>query len=163
MDKTANLIDELKKKLGVETDVDLARALTVDKSTVSSWRNRGNVPERYLAILKGESHQTVLTPPIKWGQYEEFAFRLALFRFAKAKGLAAQGTSYGEVYMQFNKHAGFWLLMRQAQKDLALKIDDQTGVMDTAFALLIHDDIEAGEAATARDLEILNALKISQV
>jgi len=159
MNTTANIIDELKKKLGVDTDVDLSRVLAVDKSTVSSWRHRGNVPDHHLGVLNGNSHQTVLTPPLKWGQYEEFAFKLALFRFAKARGLAAQEANYGEVYMQFNNHAGFWFLMREAQKDLAETIEARTRVMDTAFALLIHDDIAAGAEATARDIEVLDRLK----
>jgi hypothetical protein len=59
---------------------------TVDQCTVSSWRGGDTVPESNFAILKRESHQTILTPPKKWRQFEELAFRFALLRFEKPKG-----------------------------------------------------------------------------
>lgn len=41
-------IQEIKERFGVVTDADLARALGVDKSTISSWRRRAVVPQKYL-------------------------------------------------------------------------------------------------------------------
>lgn len=159
MVETANLIDQLKKRLGAETDVDLARKLAIDKSTISSWRSRDSLPERYVRILQGEDHQTVLTPPLKWGPYEQYAFRLALFRFAKARAAAATSRDYGTIYRSFSNQGGFWLLMRDAQKDLAKCLEEQTSVMDTAFAIVLHEDLEAGQAATNRDLAKLDFIK----
>jgi hypothetical protein len=46
--------------------------------------------------------------------------------------------------------------MRAAQKDLALAKEGRVSVLDTAFALVINDDLAAGKAATDRDLALLN-------
>jgi len=145
--------------LGAETDVDLARKLAIDKSTVSSWRSRDNLPDRYLRILHGEDKQTVATPPLKWGQYEDYAFRLALFRYAKARGEAAQSADFKTVWTTFTHIGGFWKLMHESQKDLAQCLEEQTSVMDTAFAIVLHEDLEAGASATDRDRATLDFLK----
>ena len=159
MDETTNLIDQLKKRLGAETDVDLARKLAIDKSTVSSWRSRDNLPDRYLRILHGEDKQSVATPPLKWGQYEDYAFRLALFRYAKAQGEAALSSDFKTVHATFRHGGAFWKLMHDSQKDLAECLEERSSNIDTAFALVLHDYVEAGTAATERDRATLDFLK----
>lgn len=59
-------IEALKLRMKAVTDSDLARKLAIDKRTVSAWRARGAVPERYLSITAGADHQTVNTPPLRW-------------------------------------------------------------------------------------------------
>ena len=68
MEGVQELVNRLKEHFRVEKDADLARVLGVDKRTVSAWRSRGNVPRRYVPILEGENHQSVLTPPLRWGE-----------------------------------------------------------------------------------------------
>lgn len=158
MEEVALLIDALKKRLGVITDVELAQRLAVDKSTVSSWRSRGALPKRYLGILTGEDVQeAIATPPLRWAVHEEYAFKLALFRLAKALGADASSGDYGRAWRAFRNTGGFWKLMREAQKDLAETLDSEVSAIETAFALVMHHDIEAGEAATARDTKLLTA------
>lgn len=45
--QVGEVIDEMKAVLGVATDRKLAIALRLERSTVSSWRNRGRVPRKY--------------------------------------------------------------------------------------------------------------------
>lgn len=144
-------IEALKLKLNATNDADLARKLAVDKRTVSAWRARGSVPDRYTAILDGASHQAVMTPPLKWGPYENCAFRLALFRFARVKAAAAISNDFRIIFDTFAHPRGFWLLMSRCQKDIAAAMEDRTDSVDTAMALVMHDDIAAGDAAIERD------------
>lgn len=44
-------IRSLKVVLGVTTDVELARALGVERSSISQWKRRGSVPRKYRALL----------------------------------------------------------------------------------------------------------------
>lgn len=148
-------IEALKVKMNAATDVDLARKLAVDKRTVSAWRARGSVPDRYTAILTGDSHQTIMTPPLKWGPYEECAFRLALFRFTRVKAAAAISNDFRAIFDAFAHLRGFWLLMIRSQRDIAAVMEDRTDSVDTAMALVMHDDIAAGDAAIERDIAAL--------
>lgn len=43
-------IRALKTVLGVTTDIELARALGVERSSVSQWKRRGGVPKKYAAL-----------------------------------------------------------------------------------------------------------------
>jgi hypothetical protein len=144
-------IDALKLRLNATNDSDLARKLAVDKRTVSAWRARGSVPDRYKAIIDGESHQTVWTPPLKWGPYEEAAFRLALFRYTRVKAKAAASNDFRTAFDEFAHPRGFWLLVNRCQKDLAAAMEDRTDHVQTALALVIHDDIASGAASIERD------------
>lgn len=147
-----NIIDALKVRLSAETDSDLARKLAVDKRTISSWRSRNKVPDRYQAILEGSEKQAVLTAPLKWGEYEQTAFKLALYRFARARSEVAQSSDYATVFRAFEAERGFWSLMLQAQLDLAKVLDNGSSVsLHTALAIVIHEDIKAGSDAISRD------------
>ncbi|WP_342234907.1 helix-turn-helix domain-containing protein [Inquilinus sp. OTU3971] len=42
-----------KSVLGIETDQDLAYALGVPRPTIASWRRRGSIPVKYIAMLAG--------------------------------------------------------------------------------------------------------------
>lgn len=145
----------LRRKLGAASDADLARMLLVDKRTVSAWRSRGSVPDRYTAILEGESHQTIMTPPIKWGRHEECAFRLALFRYTRVRAAAAVSNDFRTIFDAFAHPRSFWTLMIRSQRDIANAMEDRTDSVDTAMALVMHDDIMAGEAAIERDIAAL--------
>lgn len=150
------IIDALKQRMKAGSDADLARKLAVDKRTVSAWRARGGVPERYLSIISGADHQTVNTPPLRWGPYEDYAFRLALFRFARVRASVALNSDYSNLYRQFAQPGGFWRLMHKCQQDLAAAMEERTEVLDTALALVLHDDVSAGTAAIERDGALLD-------
>lgn len=162
MESAGEFVDRLKAHFRAETDSDLARILAVDKRTVSAWRARGSVPPRYVKMLEGDSHSSVLTPPLRWGEYEKEAFNLALFRTARAlRGTVEQG-SYREQFDTFRMAgAAFWLLMRDAQIELTARMEGSDVPIQTAFALLVHDDLAAGNHAVERDLERLTFLSHS--
>lgn len=58
------VIDRLKQTMRVQSDVDLAAALKISKSTVSTWRSRGRVPYPEVvkvAVDRGASIDWLLT------------------------------------------------------------------------------------------------------
>lgn len=146
-DDAERMIASLREHFGVQTDADLARRLRIDKSTVSSWRSRGTVPARFARILEGESNQFALVPPAHWGEHEIAAFEVALFRFCRLYSGSRRLSDYRSALEMFSGDAycKFLSLMMEAQQDL---VDRQVG---TSRALLIHADLEAGEAAIDRD------------
>lgn len=148
-----DVIASLKAQLGADTDTELARRLRVNKSTVSSWRARGSVPRRFLGILDGDPHQFMLAPPLKWGEHEEAAFRVALFRFCRLMLKTTDISDFRRVLRLFSGEAypAFWLMMDAAQKDLINRQGEYPGA--TTFGLLLHDDIAAGDEAVRRDQE----------
>lgn len=148
-DDVDGTIAALREHFGVKTDADLARKLRVDKSTVYSWRSRGSVPARFARILKGESADFHLTPPLHWGEHEEAAFEVALFRFCRLYNGSKRLIDYRSALELFSGEAytKFMSLMLNAQQDLM----GQPGTSGTSRALLIHDDLKAGEAAIERD------------
>jgi transcriptional regulator with XRE-family HTH domain len=44
-------INTLKSALGVSTDVELARKLGIERSTVAQWKRRGSVPSKYAYLI----------------------------------------------------------------------------------------------------------------
>lgn len=62
------------------------------------------------------------------------------------------------IYRHFGNTGGFWMLLRKSQQDLASAMVERTEVLDTALALLFHDDIVAGDEAIERDKAVLDFL-----
>jgi hypothetical protein len=79
-------INALKKRFGVATDLDLARALKVAQSTVAGWRKRGSVPDRYLSAGPGNVGYTFTTAPMLWNDEEHHALAVALARLFRDHG-----------------------------------------------------------------------------
>ncbi len=146
------IIDKLKVKLGAETDVELARKLRIEKSTISSWKARGRVPGRFVRILAGDGHTAFDSPPIGWGEEEKAAFSLALFRFSRAYADIVAKGEYRELMPLFQAGSGhFWWLMSRAQKALIERQERNALDINTAKAMVIFDDLTHGSGAVERD------------
>lgn len=149
---TEDVLEQLKLKLDATTDSELARKLGVDRRTVSGWRARGSVPKQYLGIIDGASKNAYSAPPAIWGEYEQVAFRLALLRFSSFYHESFAGADYRSLLADFPMcAAGFWLLLSEAQKDLANAMDEGARNLEVAFAMLVHDDLSDMSASVERD------------
>ncbi|MGS4946965.1 hypothetical protein ACVDG3_15920 [Meridianimarinicoccus sp. RP-17] len=150
MDKTADeVVEALKQHFKVITDSDLARALRLDKRTVSGWRARQRVPAKFAGILEGEALHREATAPAYWSDYENAAFALALFRYAKIFGAELQGNNFAEIIQILDHSASdFWAIVRDAQYD-TLKLGTINSAA-TTLALLIHEDLQNPEAVVEK-------------
>lgn len=52
-------VDALKVAVGAETDLGLAAKLGLERSTISQWRRRGNIPFRYRFMLDPQRQDSV--------------------------------------------------------------------------------------------------------
>lgn len=80
-------IAALMKRFRVETDQGLAERLRLGRSTVTSWRRRGSVPERYLRMAteaRPTSLPDILNPSLD--PVEKNAWVLALIRLSFGPG-----------------------------------------------------------------------------
>lgn len=154
-------LEQLKAHFGVDKDVDLARKLMIDKRTVSAWRARGSVPARYRSIAEGADPQSVMTPPLRWGEHEQAAFDLAMFRVARALLPETAAGEFRSAMQTFGGAYGyFWMFMSDARRDLVAQMEDGSEGVRSAFALLIHADLESdrGPAAARKMLSDLGKI-----
>ena len=100
-DDTETTIEVLKKRFRVATDQGLADRLSLGRSTVTSWRRRNTVPERYVKLA---SEQPTLLPDfldLQFDATEREALALALVRLVLNFGPQMQD------YPSFLKHGPF--------------------------------------------------------
>jgi len=75
----------LKNKFKVSSDLGLANCLKLGRSTITSWKRRGSVPDRYLRLINPDSDAPFQLPLGQWHEVEIAAMNLALFRLIKEK------------------------------------------------------------------------------
>lgn len=157
-------LEQLKTHFGVDKDVELARKLMVDKRTVSAWRTRGSVPARYRSIAEGGDPQSVMTPPMRWDEHERAAFDLAMFRLARALQSEAASGEFQCAMQAFGGAWGyFWEIMFQARHDLIEQMNSGVEGVRSAFALLVHADLENDDGAVAATRKMIADLgKVSK-
>lgn len=99
----AKIIDELKGRLAVVTDQDLAEALRIGRSTVANWRRRNRIPKRY-SVLVDEDAKKRLSAAFDYSLLssdEQAALSLAIMRMHR--NWLPQLDSYPE----FLRHGAF--------------------------------------------------------
>ena len=158
MEDTAEVIEALKHELGVETDTELARRLGVDKSTVAAWRLRKSVPPRYRRILDGDGKDAVSAPPMIWGDIERAAFKLAVFRVARVNRTAFFGELGDAMEAVSASGALFWIVMHRAKAELSRRMADLDNNVETALAVLIQEDLSAGDDSIERTRQAMRSI-----
>lgn len=79
-DDVSAVVARLKQRFHAATDQELAEKLSLGRSTVTSWRRRGSVPERYARLADGEVVTPFGLPWTYWTDEENAALSLALLR-----------------------------------------------------------------------------------
>jgi hypothetical protein len=143
MDKDADeAVEELKKLLRAGNDAELARALKLDKRTVSAWRARKRVPQRYIEMLNGQSSAAVAVGPVYWSYQEQAAFSLTLFRYSRSFQNEFNCYNISQALRVLSSSSDdFWALMKDAQRDL-MNVD-MSNSPGSALAVLIHEDMKS--------------------
>ncbi len=95
-DSAEDVLEALQKRLRVSTDQALADALGLGRSTVTSWRRRGNVPTRYAQLVEQDA-QKRLSAAFNFdllSDEERAALCLAVMRMTR--GFLSEMQSYPE-------------------------------------------------------------------
>ena len=91
----------LKQRFQAATDQTLANRLALGRSTITSWRRRGTVPDRYVRMAEIGTAMDFKAPYESWTAVEKSAMTLALMRLIKG-----YGTKY-TTYPMFLSYGGF--------------------------------------------------------
>ncbi|MCA3512377.1 MAG: helix-turn-helix domain-containing protein [Rhodobacter sp.] len=140
------IIDRLKKRFSVETDIDLAAKLRVSRSAIANWRNRDSVPDRYARIAEGETAWAAYhTHSSHWSDVENEAMVLALARLVR--DFSDIGTDYS-AFMNRGHRAAAYLASYHADAcgDLARYMKETDN--DSAYracASLFYAELQAGK------------------
>jgi hypothetical protein len=134
-------IADLRTALGAATDAELARRLDVDQSTISSWRARGRVPNRYVKDLLGPAHERTADHPAIWTEMENRALGIALARFALLHRDLITSPDLNKAMAAFLDPKPWWLVLNRAVHDLREKMIGLDVDPSTAQVLILNDDI----------------------
>lgn len=148
-------IADLRRAVNASNDSDLARTLGIDKSTISGWRARGNVPQKFVKLLRSNGSNAA-TGPIDWSTLEawpelqERSRAIGLLRFTLLRSEVARSGEIDRAMNAFIDQKPFWLVMYRAAHDLGMKMQVLGVEMKTAQALILQDDLRDPEATTQR-------------
>ncbi|WP_187393038.1 helix-turn-helix domain-containing protein [Maritimibacter fusiformis] len=152
------VIERLKKAFHVKTEADLARALMIGQSTISTWKARGRVPERIVRIAAGETTPTLGRAPVSWWGDENIALGLALVRFGRLVCKEISKEDFRASLAIASRPGDFWSLFLQAQKDLRAEAEKTAdGKVSSALPIILHDDAADPERSMVRDRETIEA------
>lgn len=151
-------IGKLRDLFGAETDSELAKQLHLDKSTVSSWRSRGRVPERFTKLLTAEpSDLFPWDEPLEvLRELQPVAMPIALFRYSLLLNDPESGLADNEAMLAFLTNLlPFNSVIFRAAVDLR-KRQKAVGVKpEVAQLLVLQDDIRDRQATLTRTREQL--------
>lgn len=140
----------LRGAVSAGTDAELARMLGVDQSTISSWRSRGRVPERFVKMLDTGKKTGLDEAPQVWGELQERAQTLALIRFTLIRNEVAQSGDVDRALGVFLDLKPFWLVLHRSVHELRIKMETLRVDLKTAQALLMQEDLRDPKTTTRR-------------
>ncbi len=145
-------IANLRSAVSAKTNAELARKLGIDQSTISSWRSRGRVPDRFKKMLDTPEKGLASRPPQVWGELQDRAHTLALIRFTLLRQEDANSRDVDRAMGVFLDLKPFWLILNRAVHELRLKMELLSIDLATAQALMMQDDLRDPDT-TARRVE----------
>lgn len=112
-----DILAALKQRLRVRTDEGLAKVLGVARSTVTSWRRRGSIPDRYARLVDPDGRKATdeAFNFAIWSDAEKAALSLALMRMHKGYFTEVIG------YSDFLARGGFFPVQLTVHMDKALR------------------------------------------
>lgn len=148
-------IQSLRVAVSAKSDAELARTLGIDQSTISSWRARGSVPQKFVKLLRSNG-SSAASGPIDWATLEawpelqERSRSIGLLRFTLLRSEVARSGDVDRAMGAFMDQKPFWLLMYRAAHDLGVKMQALGVEMKTAQALILQEDLRDPDATAHR-------------
>lgn len=143
------IISDLRSAVMATSDADLARKLKVDKSTVSSWRSRGRVPERFAKMAK-QNHVMTISMPEVWGELQDRAHPITLLRYTIYRAEMVRSSSIEVSLLAFRDMRPFWLIMNRAVEEIRQKASSLDIELSAAQAIIMHEDLRDPDATAKR-------------
>ena len=140
----------LRGAVSAKTDAELARMLGVDQSTISAWRARGRVPERFVKMVDGAAKAPSSEAPQVWGELQERAQTIALVRFTLIRREVVFSGNVDKALGLFLDLKPYWLILNRAVHELRLKMEASRVDLKTAQALLMQEDLRDPVLTTGR-------------
>lgn len=141
-------IDTLKRMLNAKSDAELARKLGIDKRTVSSWKIRGKIPERFELMIEGKAGSHAYgTAPAYWSGIENIAMSLAAIRYSEVVSEASSSKDFESILSMAFHPEDIWTLHREAYSDLCEVMKAGSHSFESAVAVLIHRELDEPIAA----------------
>lgn len=152
METVDTTISDLRGIVGAQNDADLARKLGIKKNTVSGWRARGQVPDRFVKLLKAEpvpSHDV-------WPELHDRGTAVALARYTILRSEVAMKGDVDLALPAFLDVKPFWLIMHRAVHELRIKMDALNIDLQAAAALLLQEDLRSPKDTAKRVADMLD-------
>lgn len=148
-------IQNLRGAVSAKSDAELARTLGIDQSTISSWRARGSVPQKFVKLLRSNglsaaSGQKDWSTLEAWPELQERSRAIGLLRFTLLRSEVAKSGDVDRAMNAFIDQKPFWLLMYRAAHDLGVKMQVLGVEMKTAQALILQEDLRNPDATAQR-------------
>lgn len=112
---------ELLRVGSAASDAELAGKLGQDKSTVSVWRARGQVPTRFVKMVE-EPCSGVELGALS-GELQESAYPIAFARFILIRHAVVRSASADRAIPVLRDKTPFWLVRHRAVDDLLSKVE----------------------------------------
>lgn len=145
-----SMIAALRVSVSAKNDAELARLIGVDQSTISSWRARGRLPQRFAKMIDGSAAMPSGKPPEFWGELQECAHVVALIRYTLIRADVALSSNVDLAISAFMDIVPFWLVMHRAVHEIQLKMEALNVDVQTAQILLMQEDLRNPKAAADR-------------
>lgn len=143
-------IADLRRAVRADTDSELAKKLGIDKSTISGWRSRGRVPDRFVKMLHAPEKGSAYELPQVWGELQDRAQAIALLRFTLLRYELARGPDMDRALAAFLDLKPFWLVLNRAVNELRLKMEALGTDLATAQALMMQEDLRDQDTTVSR-------------
>lgn len=134
-------ISNLRSITGAKNNAELARKLSVDQSTISSWRSRGRVPARFVRMLQTPHEKLPEKHPKVWQELIDFAQPITAVRFAILRHDIILSEDKTEASAILKKQYPFLLITNRVIQELRKRMELLSIDLITAQALVLQDDL----------------------
>jgi hypothetical protein len=143
-------LDGLKRVVSVRNEAELARRLGVNQSAISSWKQRGRVPQRFARMVSEPEVGMLADLRGVSGGLQEQGFPIGLVRFAVLRADLLQSGNADDAMSKMRDMLPFWLVMYRAVHDLLKRVEVAQVDLTTAQALILQDDLRDPSATRSR-------------
>jgi transcriptional regulator with XRE-family HTH domain len=147
-------LNGLKRAMSAQNEAELARRLGIKQSTISSWEQRGRVPQGFAQMVEAsgvnDTRRVSVGPDTIPKEIQELSHPIALMRFALLHGDLIRNGDFDAVLPTVRNMVPFWLILHRAVYDLMTRNRELCVDPATAQALVLQEDLRAPDETRQR-------------